>query len=334
MTQIKKIITARDYGTWPSFDLVYEWEDIMTVYLNAPLLHEKILNRNRLCSHLPPTFQDVSFVRTLLSCILSNKVVFLYEMGINDRKPQHNNPYIVPCIIDFFLKEKEELIEFYLKYSKNRVVLISSREVYDFLRSVNCPINIKHLPLSISDRYKIHSSTHYEKCYDVALMGRQNPVLEQYVKQYALTHPNFVYVYRILKDGAFNYYTSDGKTVGNIRTREQYMNLMRRSRVGLYSTPGIDGGESRTNGFNQVTPRFLELIACGCHIIARYEKNSDTEYYEIDNFSPSVSSYEEFEGLMDDALKKDVDMEVYSNYLSKHYTSVRCEKLKQIIENI
>lgn len=334
MKKIEKIITARSYQAWPSFDLVYEWEDIMTEYLKVPLLHEKILNRNRLCSHLPPTFQDYSFVLTLLACMISNKIVFLFEMNTYIRKPQNNNPYVVPCIIDFFLKEKEELNDFYLKYSKNRVVLVTSREAYDFLKKVKCPLNIKHFPLSISDKFRIQPTQHYEKKYDVALMGRQSPVLEQYVKRYASTHTDFVYVYRVLKDGVFNYYTSDGKVLGNIRTHEQYMQLMSQSRVGLYCTPGIDGGELRTKGFNQVTPRFFELIASGCHIIARYKSNSDTEYYELEKFSPSVSSYEEFEIIMDNALETDVDMDKYSKYLSKHYTSVRCEELKNILESI
>ena len=164
-------------------------------------------------------------------------------------------------------------------------------------------------------------------------MGRQNPVLEGFLKQYIKEHPDLYYVYRELKDGKFNYYTNRGESLGDINTREKYMKLMRSARCGLYSTPGIDGGEKRTNGFSQVTPRFLELIACGCHVIARYKPNSDTDYYELERFSKPVDSYEQFERMLDEARSSEVDIQLYSSYLSKHYTSVRANQLREIIRN-
>ena len=193
--------------------------------------------------------------------------------------------------------------------------------------------NIGHLALSISDKYAIDKDTRFEKIYDLILMGRQNPVLEGFLKQYIKEHPDLYYVYRELKDGKFNYYTNRGESLGDINTREKYMKLMRSARCGLYSTPGIDGGEKRTNGFSQVTPRFLELIACGCHVIARYKPNTDTDYYELERFSKSVDSYEQFERMLDEARSSDVDMQAYSSDLSKHYTSVRANQLKEIIKN-
>ena len=107
---------------------------------------------------------------------------------------------------------------------------------------------------------------------------------------------------------------------------------MKLAKCGLYSTPGIDGGESRTNGFSQVTPRFLELIACGCHIIARYKQNSDTDYYQLGNFSQSIDDYKSFERALDLSRDSIVDMNKYSKYLSNHYTSNRVELLSKFIE--
>jgi hypothetical protein len=109
------------------------------------------------------------------------------------------------------------------------------------------------------------------------------------------------------------------------------MNLMSQSKVGLYATPGIDGDEIRTNGFSQITPRFLEYVSCGCHIIARYNENSDAKFYEIETFSPSIQTYEQFESNLDYALKNEINKTKYSNYLHKHYTSNRAELLKSII---
>ena len=112
------------------------------------------------------------------------------------------------------------------------------------------------------------------------------------------------------------------------------MEMMRKSRVGLYATPGMDGGREHTNGFNPVTPRFLEYIASGCHVLARYPKNSDTDYYELDKMSTRVESFGEFEKAMDDLRNKEVNIPHYSRYLANHYTSVRVQTLLKYLEEV
>lgn len=321
---LKYIITSRDYNNWPSWDLVYEWEDAIRQYLEIDYIYNKRIRYNRFVRRL-------SFLSSML---ITNKNSLLFEM--NSKRIGHgdNKNNIVPWIIDFFDRNQKDLHSFYEHYNNHCLVLISSKEAFEFLRSANCPLNINHLPLSIPDIYKIKSSSRFEKKYDLVMMGRQNPVLEGWAKEYSQKHPAFYYVYRILKDGKFNYFTSRGEHLGDINTRGGYISLMRQARVGLYSTPGIDGGETRTNGFNQVTPRFLELIACGCHVIARYTNNPDTDYFGLNKFCPNISSYKEFESRLDDVLDKDVDMHSYSEYLSRHYTSQRCEELKNILYQI
>ena len=89
----------------------------------------------------------------------------------------------------------------------------------------------------------------------------------------------------------------------------------------LYSTPGIDGGEEKTRGLSQVTPRFLEAVSSGCHVLSRYKENSDTDFFDLNRITPHISSYEQFESEFDRAIEEDVDMKVYAEYLSKHYTS-------------
>jgi hypothetical protein len=250
-------------------------------------------------------------------------------------RTQINNLYnrtdILPVIVDFFVA-KDYLNEFYNAYSKNPFILISSLEVFDFLNRNNCPKQIYHFPLSLPDKYKITSTTRFEKEYDLVLMGRTNPVFDDYLQRYIEKHKDFMYVYRILEGPIFNYYTSKGDLIGNIDTRESYIDLMRKSKIGFYSTPGIDGGEGRTKGFNQVTPRFLELLSCGCHVIARYKKNPDTDFYQLDKFSLNIVSYDEFEKAVDKALSTKVDMKMYSEYLENHYTSKRVELFKTILE--
>ena len=83
------------------------------------------------------------------------------------------------------------------------------------------------------------------KKYDLVLMGRQNPVLEQYLHRYVSTHHDFVYVYRKRVGNQFLYFTSKGESLGNINTRGLYMDLMQKAKAALYATPGIDGEEIR-----------------------------------------------------------------------------------------
>ena len=113
------------------------------------------------------------------------------------------------------------------------------------------------------------------------------------------------------------------------------MNLQAQGRVTLYGVQGYHDGF--TKGFYHMTPHFLEIIACGSHVLLRYPKGKegvDARYYEFDKFSPSIETYEEFESVMDKALITEVDRNMYSNYLKKHYTSMRVEELKVLLKDL
>lgn len=323
-----QLITRRKSETWPSWDSVFEWEDVFVSGLNI-------------------SFHDISkeemFIDRVIGkiglnpfSILSGKTYFLlFEMAARIKNSIYNRKNVIPCIIDFHL-QKTDLDNFYKAYLHCPFLLITSFEAYSFLKENNFPKRIYHYPFSISDKYKITEQSLFEKKYDLVMFGRQNPKLEEFTKMYSEKHPEFMYVYRKLENNSFNYYTSTQQYVGDINKREEYLRLISQSRVALYHTPGIDGGEERTKGFNQVTLRFFEAIACGCHIIARYKENPDTGFYELNKFSPSINTYEAFENAMNNALSKSVDMKMYADYLEKHYTSKRVELLKEILgkENI
>ena len=86
-----------------------------------------------------------------------------------------------------------------------------------------------------------------------------------------------------------------------------------------------------------MTPHFLEIIACGNHVLLHYptdERGADARFYEFDKFSPSIETYEEFEKAMDKAINTEVDKEMYANYLKKHYTSTRVSELVELLKNI
>ena len=239
---------------------------------------------------------------------------------------------VVPWIVDFYYS-KGELPAFYHFYSNCKLMLVSSKEAYEFLKSNECPFNIYHLALSLPDQYRMEQNVLDHKKYDMILMGRQNSVLYEWVKRYAKSHPDFTYVER--KDMVnFEYVVSTGENLGSCKGHEDMIRLLKMCRIGMYSTPSMDVESDRTRGFNQVTPRFLEYIACGCHVMMRYPKNPDTDYYELKKFGDSIDSYKMFEAAMDAARCTLPDIKMYTDYLENHYTSRRVEELRKIlIEN-
>lgn len=333
MRPLSYILTDRKIEGEVFYDLVYEWEDQLSKSLNVPLLDDWRIGRNRYFKRIP--------IPNLSKLMTKGSLSLYFRMsGFEKYNGWSNTSDIIPAIIDFYPTE-EQLPTIEKSYKNNPLVLISSKEVYDYLKENDVQLPLAHWALSISDIYKIMPNTRYEKKYDLVMMGRQNPVLSSFCKSYAELHPDFTYVYRVIKRNDngprdFLYYTSDGKLLGAINTREQFLSLMRQSRCGLYATPGMDDDEKHgsTNGFHQVTPRFLEYIASECHVLARYPQNSDTDYYELDKFSPSIETYEQFEERMDYCRVHNIDIDFYNNYLDKHYTSTRAKELNNLLKTI
>lgn len=322
--KIKSILTRRNITNYSSGQIVYEWEDEFSKFLSASVVNDNDMRRSRLCSYIP----------VINKFLVGFKDTFVFNMQWRDNKGlnMHN---VYPLIIDFYSREDSELEAFYDMYRHNPLVMISSCEVFDFLKEKKCPLNIAHLGLSLPDKYRLTNKTRFEKKYDLVMMGRQNCVLEKYTIKYAQSHPDFTYIRQLLKDGHSVIYDNNDNIVGEANSREKYMKLLSMGRSVLYSTPDIDTDSKRAHGFNQVTPRFLECIASGCHIIARYPNNSDVDYYELDKMVlAKVNSYAEFEKAMDYARSNDVDFRAYVNYLDKHYTSVRAIELQSILEKI
>lgn len=324
--QIKKIITKRFYQKHHALQLVYEWEEVFKKELNASY---SVDFNNLTLARLFGQYYDVFPLCT-------RKPALLMDMNPKDRITSHNNrSNVIPYIIDFYFKDEDDLRKFYSNYKKHKLVFISSIEVYEYLKSVDCPLNIAHLALSITDSLKITPDTRFKKDFDVLLMGRQNPILNRWLKQYMCTHQGLRVVSCKQENGHYNYYDQDGVFIGNADARNGVLNLLKRSRIGLYTTKGVDGdGMDDTHGFSQVTPRFLEYIATGNHIIARYIKNSDTDFYEMNSICSNTETYADFEKQMDKARISEVDMRAYSDYLEKHYTSVRVKEFKEKIKDI
>lgn len=314
------------------FDIIFEWEDILAKELNCSVITRSDLEFafDEKCRRIYKKIRIPFFRLFNLIDGYRGKKVLIFDASTKQQDGIYNNHKYIPCLIDYFLNE-EMYPNFLNAYKNNPLVLVSNREVYEYLVKKKCPIRIEHFPLSLSDIYKTDEI--YQKEYDLIVAGRQNPLLMEYLEKYEKAYPDTRIVRRRYENGHFEYYLSaTGEVISIGDTREQYIELLRKSKIALYTTPGMDGTRPDANGWNQVTPRFLEEVSSQCHIIARYPDNADTRWYELKKICKCVESYEEFEKMMNAYKQEEVNVELYKTYLEKHYTSKRAEMLKGILE--
>ena len=314
--ELDGILTQRAWEKRVSFDLVYAWEDIFSRELGIPLV-----GRNRMVEALYRRLPGRHSVPT------GNKRFLLTEMEPLPGGNAYNRAQVIPYWVDFFLREPS-LPALIRSYDACPAIFVSSREAYEFLLKQDTGLPLHHLALSLPDDALCDQLP--EKEYDVALMGRPDAVLGGFFRRYAEEHA-CTYVYREIKDGRFLYYDQTGVCLGDVDDHAKFMDLMRRCRVGLYATPGLDDPHGRTHGFSQVTPRFLEYLSAGCHVLMRYRKNPDTDYYGLESFCPIVDTYEDFEARLMDCLQRPVDLDRCRAYLSRHTTSARVREMEQIL---
>lgn len=319
----EQIVSLRYITSLSFYEIVYAWEDVIAKEMNIPIVGEHPLVDKRWVKNIP----------FLPKMIQTGKPSLIFEMNPRLRNRANNKKNIIPYIIDFHVTDKR-IHRFPKQYANNPVVLISNKEAVVKLQNLglNKKGHFKHLALSIPDNWRISPDTHFEKKVDIIIgVGRNSPVLEEYLKRYITEHPDMTYATPREEDGKRVFYTNKGEYLGLSKTREEYQQLIRMARCFLYSTPGIDGGEVRSKGYNQVTPRFLEHIASGCNPVLRYKTNPDTDYYELEKFCPSINTYEEFSAIMDKARNTEPDMSALSAYLEKHYTSTRVRELRELL---
>lgn len=305
--------------------IIYEWEDIIADGFSIPVVKHPSITR------------VINYFNIHSQILEPYKNSFRFVINGRDYDEPMNSKHIIPCIIDFF-ENDSQLQEFYKKHFRNKIVLLSSPFDYNYLKQKQCPINIGLFAYSLSDKYAITEKVK-EKKYDIVLTGRQDPLLYSFFKEYIKKHPSITYVKRgqdLENDDnkTKSYFLNGKECLGALESRDAFMELQSQGKVTLY---GVQGYDERTRGFYHMTPHFLEIIACGCHVLAHYPIGADgvdADYYEFKKFSPSIETYDEFENAMDRALSTDVDFEMYSSYLDKHYTSKRVEELKYLLKDL
>jgi len=306
------------------WQVVFEWEDEFENYFNSKIINKHSSELNGFLDRIKRKI-DTIIIKIRDKYYNNQKDTFFLQFNMSPFQQtwRSNKKYIVPCVLDFVI-DKEDLPLFYANYAQNPFVLISDLDAVFYLKSVNCPLKIYHFPLSISDKYILKYEESRKK-YDCIVVGRQNNTkMIKWLEEYAKQNSDFVYVYR-QDNSDFSYYTNKGEFIGKIKNREQYMNLLSLGKVGLYTTACAG------KGF--VTPRFLEYLVSGCHVITSFTENKDTDFFQLSSMCENTLNYEHFKEQMDKFRTQSIDVMKYQNYLKKHYTSQRAALLTQIVFN-
>lgn len=325
--KINGIYTNRKFENWPSWDVVHEWEEYISKYLNIELINynkyinkiSKIVFNNKIRTRYINDFKQKNL----------EKVNLAFFMNIYDsRYFMNKDTNTIPIIIDLWGQD----IKYFSKiFNKSKLVYVTSMEVYNKIKELNKNLIIKYIPLSISDIWKVKE---IDKKIDILQLGRRNDVLHRYAMELTNKFNEIEYIYQTNVDGELHYYSTKNGDLGSFMSRKDYMNLLYQSKISLVSSPGIDNSKD-TGGFNPVTPRFYESAINYCYMIGRYPNNDDFKYCNIESICKNVNNYNEFESYVFNFLNSEFDLfQDYDRFLNNHYTSNVAKRILSDLKDI
>lgn len=339
-----EILSAQKWKEYYAIQVVYEWEDVLGATLGIPLdmdsqpLMNKIFNKPAnsflqkfIRNSFLKKYIDISFnylLRKKKGIYFVSFQLYVIEM-VNHYVYQPNS---IPIFIDCFRSMVDRIPAL---CEKNPMFFVTDYEVYQQLQKTNAAKKTRFVSLSISDKYLRKEVP--EKKIDVLQMGRQNPVLHEWMLQLTQKHPNVEYVYAHKKDEVHSYYsTTRGWLAEDTDTREAFMKFLGSARISLLSSPGIDGGDkTRTGGYNPVTPRFYESAINYCYLVGRFPDTPDFIYNKVSSVCERPQDYESFETLVLDMLSKPFSQqEKYEAFIQDHLTSTISNLIKKELETL
>lgn len=310
------IHSKRNIESWPSWDIVYEWEDIFAKELNLKILRYSWVKNaflNLVFNKRTKNFIKYKFIQTHQK---SYDLAFL--MSISNAKYFYKSKKVIPIIIDVW---GHEISEFIYLFRKSKIIFVTSFDVYKKLQSSTISDKVHYIPLSISDIwYKNHE--YVSRDIDVLQLGRKNIVLHDYALKLFIENTSLNYVYQERIKGDLHYISTTKGDLGVYNDRAKYMELLKSSKISIVSPPGIEDNKN-TFGMNPVTPRFYESAINYCHMIGRYPLNNDFTKNGIQSVCHNVDSYEDFKEQVYTLINLDNSKlrNKYENFIQEHLTT-------------
>lgn len=310
LPHIARIVSNRDCSNWPSWLMVYEWEDILSQTLSAniaPLSDWVKLSDN--CHNV--NGYDLCFIQ-----LANNLERFI------------GKPRFLPVIMDLW----ENDIEPFMQHSVHfELLFVTSFKAFTMLREHGCS-KVVYLPYSFPDQYLSDSLP--PKDVDIIQFGRTNPVLDGYMSRLLQRYPHLNYVTTVQHDGKIHFHSSQHGLLEASDTRQKFMTMLGRSTISLVSTAGMDGSRD-TGGFDPVSPRFYESVAGYCRLIGRFPHNEEFVFLGFEQIAERVESYYQFEALVLNYLGRPFDrLAEYQELLKRHTTSTRAVLIENALRQL
>lgn len=293
-----KILSERKYNAGISRQVVYEWEEDISVAYNVPMAYLDSYKKH-----------PVARILRKMKCSKPipwkrNKDIYLFfAMNIDIlRLLTWSYSNVIPILLDVTLDEVDELYKLTVKLP---VFWVTSFKIYEILLDQHPTCKARYIPQMASDRYL---SEAVKKDISFIQFGRRNPVLHKYALQYCDTHLGASYIYRDdnPQNGMIQYKDSVFTEMGVISNRKDFINYLLRSKISLCSSPMMDETRDFGAGIDFLTARWYESIMCRCNIIARVSSivRKEINNIKLEQLIRDVSAYEEFENIADDFINE------------------------------
>lgn len=314
--KFKRIYTKRNIESWPSWQIVYEWEDFFEKEFNV-----KLKGFSRTYNYIIQNILSNKIVRIinyLLSIFQTQRYDLAFLMNINEAKYFAGRRNFIPIIIDIWPKDIDDFV---CMFRQSEFVYVNSYEIYDILKKTQLKNSIKYMPYTISDKWYSEKNA-MNKTIDIIQIGRKNCVLHEYALKLCEKHPHIEYVYQKQIDNELHYYSTKSKDIGVFNDRKDYMSLLQKAKISLVSSSGMDNSRD-TGGVNPVTTRFYESAINYCHMVGRYPDNTDFKLNKVSDVCSKTNSIEDFEVNILLKLAEDnvILINKYRTFIKEHLTS-------------
>lgn len=327
MKVLNQINSSRGAENYPSLQIVFEWEDIISAATGLPVSpgHSEYHRNN-----LRLEKYHLVWIKHLLTKRTGLNLKFV--MTAYPYRRAYIDKFTIPVIIDFWLKDSE-IMDFVNSYRICPVVLATNREVYEKIRAFAPDFPIEHWPLSFPDKYRLDENAVFEKEYEFGVFGRPNPFFLRLLEEYSVRHPDFTYIVSKGTEWNREFYTDKGEFIAKDEGRASYLNMLRKTKITCYTTPGCDESKKVPAPYNQVTPRLFEMLCSGCQVIGHYPVDTaDVAWYDLQSVVPNVDTYDEFEKQMNIMRKEPFAMNRVCGFMEKHYTTSVIPALREILK--
>lgn len=313
----RQIITERNSSDMYYHQITYEWEDIFSEQLSIELKDSGMYRNSK----------GLDIIKEILSCPFKFQITkdnwnlaFVMFVRMSHRYKFKN---VIPIYLDVHRRWVDKIISDTVRLP---LFFVTSYDIYKIIQGRIKDERCVYIPLSISDIYYDIKKT-LNKDIDVVQLGRKNMILHNYMKEYCQKNREINYVY--MENGV--YVSTVGMAVNGLVSRKEYMDLLRRAKISLVSSPCVDKEKDFGEGVDFITPRFYESAVEYCHMAGRYTDNYESQVLNISSVCPNIDTKEEFFELIDKYLdlpnKRNV--ELYDDFIKSHLTSNIAQRVRE-----